>query len=204
METIRTSGSLPMKKAPIRLESRDDRLQGELLSAEVLAAAKGHDNIWLAFAWRVIDMTPEARDVFVNRIKAEKSAMTKGQTEAGVDEKTAKSRTATFGVQVSRLTGIAKAWNAGGSVEGLCDYMNQGFTDKSKHAKPEDMRAHASFIGIYEYAKILNGSGLGRKPDALVVKLAKFIKANTSTDADANDTALIAKLTELYKEFNKD
>ena len=83
MQAIAESGSLPMQKAPIKLESRDDRMAGNLLAAEVLAFAKGNVNSWRAFAIRVIGMTPEARAVFIKAIKAEQGAMTKASTEYG-------------------------------------------------------------------------------------------------------------------------
>ena len=69
MQAIAESGSVPMTKQPIKLESRDDRMAGNILAAEVLAFAKGNVNSWRAFAIRVIGMTPEARAVFIKAIK---------------------------------------------------------------------------------------------------------------------------------------
>jgi hypothetical protein len=205
MQFIAETGSRPMVKAPIRLESRDDRLTGTMLAAEVMAYAKGGRSQWRAFAIRIIDMTVEARTVFLNTIKADKASMTKAQKEAGFGEKFAKFNTNSLSVEVSKLQTIANAFNSGGSVEGWRDYVNQNLDDKSKHAQTDkEMLEHAGYDTLVAYARTFSQSKAGRKADTLAVKLAKFLKNNApSQDADATEQRLYETLVEISNKANE-
>ena len=182
MQTILESQSQPMKSAPIKLETRDDRMAGSLLAAEVIAYAMGEQSKWLAFGWKVVDLTVEARAVFINQVKASKGAMTKSQNEHGIDEKASKKRTASFAVQISQLSQVANAWNSGATLEGFAEYANSTINDKAKHVSAEHIRDHASWTLLVEYARTFSKSSAGRKPDDFQTKLAKFLKNNAPGD----------------------
>lgn len=204
MEQIRSSAAEPMRAAPIKLETRDDRMAGSILAAEVLAYAMGEQSKWNTFGWKVIDLTVEARAVFINQVKAAKGAMTKVQNEFGIDEKAAKKRTASFAVQVSQLQQVANAWNSGATIEGFAAYANGTISDKSKHVEPEHIRAHASWTLLVEYARTFSKSSAGRKADTFAVKLAKFLKNNAPDDDAAQaDITLYEQLVALSNEANK-
>lgn len=193
-----------MQKAPLRIESRDDRLAGTLLASEVLAYAKGNQSKWREFAMRIIGMTVEARAVFINAIKADKGAMTKAQNDAGFEEKYSKGNTKSFSVEVSKLQQIANAFNSGGTVEGWCEYTNGQQKDKGKHATPTAIREHGGYESLVAYARTFSQSKAGRKPDTLAVKLAKFLKNNTpDQDADATEQRLFERLVEISNEVNR-
>lgn len=196
LQTIAETGSKPMTKAPIRIESRDDRLAGEMLAAEVMAESKGRDNVWLAFAKRVTSMTVEARKVFINAIKSEKAAMTKAQSEHGFDAKFAKKQTGTFTTQSSRLQTIANAWNSGASVEGFREFMLAQGADKSITA--DAAWEHAGYTSIYAYAQTFSQSNAGRRPDPLLVKLGKFIDAQRKAGVADADLPLMDELVEFF------
>ena len=197
-QVIFETQSKPMTKQPVRIESFDDRMTGNMLANEVLAHAKVDQGRWLAFAWRCIDMTTEARAVFVNAIKAAKGEMTKAQNEAGIDEKASKKRTASFSTQVSMLTQVANAWNSGATLEGLTAYANAGFNDASKHAIVDHIRDHVSFTLLVEYARTYSQAKAGRKADTLLVKLGKFIEAQRKLEQNPDDAALMAELVAFY------
>lgn len=203
LQTIAETGSRPMTKAPLRIESRDDRMMASTLAAEVMAHAKGDANKWLNFAWRAIDMTVEARAAFLNIIKAEKAAMTKAQNEHGIDDKTSRKRTNSFAVQVSMLQQVANAWNSGATLEGLAQYINDGIKDSTKHAQVDHIRDHVGWVALVEYARTFSQSQAGRKPDTLMVKLAKFLKNNApNPDADASEQRLYEQLVEISNKVN--
>lgn len=205
MQVIAETGSRPMTKAPIRLESRDDRLTGTMLAAEVMAYAKGGRSKWREFAMRLIDMTVEARTVFLNTIRADKASMTKAQKEAGFGEKFAKVNTASLSVEVSKLQTIASALNSGATVEGWMEYINYHQADRSKHATtPDEVREHAGYDTLVAYARTFSQSKAGRKADTLAVKLAKFLKNNApSQDADATEQRLYETLVEISNKANE-
>lgn len=204
LQTIAETGSRPMTKAPLRVESRDDRLAGTMLAAEVMAYAKGGRSKWREFAMRLIDMTVEARAVFLSTIKADKAAMTKAQKEAGFEEKFTKVNTASLSVEVSKLQTIASAFNSGATVEGWMEYINHHQADRSKHARtPAEVREHAGYDTLVQYARTFSQSKAGRKADTLAVKLAKFLKNNApDQDADANEQALYEALVTISNKAN--
>ena len=204
MEQIRSSASEPMRSAPLKLETRDDRMAGSLLAAEVVAYAMQDNGKWREFAWKAVDLTVEARAVFINQVKASKGEMTKAQNEHGFDAKISQKRTASFAVQVSQLQQVANAWNSGATIEGFAAYVNGTISDKSKHVQPEHIRDHASWTLLVEYARTFSKSSAGRKADSFAVKLAKFLKNNApSDDAAQADVTLYEQLVALSNEANK-
>lgn len=206
MQAIAESGSVPMTKQPIKLESHDDWLAGNLLAAAVLAFAKGNVNSWRLFAIRVIGMTPEARAVFIKAIKAEQGAMTKAQTEYGFTGKGfAKGNTKSFGVEVSKLTTIANAFNSGATVAGWMEYVNKQQEDKSKHAKDEaDMLANAGYETLVSYTRTFSNSKAGRKADDWLTKFGKFLERNKPTEDDAKGAEFYEQAVKFYNGLNKD
>jgi len=200
METIMNTQSKPMSKAPIRMESADDRYIGSMLAAEVMAQVKGNSNVWRDFAMRLIGMTVEARTVFINAIKADKAAMTKAQTEAGFDAKYSKVNTNSLSVEVSKLTTIANALNSGATVSGWREFTGMQQSNKANAPKTDDeMVEHAGYETLVQYARTFSNSKAGRKADTLLVKLGKFIKANKpDADADATQQRLFEELVEFY------
>lgn len=201
MQVIADTGSLPMQKAPIKLESRDDRLAGTMLAAEAVALAKGNSNKWRELAIRIIGLTVEARAVFLNTIKAERGALTKGQTDAGFTGKGyAKGVTASFSVELSKLTTIASAFNGGASVTGWREYTNAQCEDKSKHVEDDDaMLAHAGYETLVAYARTFSQSKAGRKADDWLTKFGKFLERNKPTEDDAKGDKAYEEAVALYK-----
>lgn len=205
MQAIAKSGSLPMTKQPIKLESRDDRMAGNILAAEVLAFAKGNVSSWRAFAIRVIGMTPEARAVFIKAIKAEQGAMTKAQTEYGFTGKGfAKGNTKSFGVEVSKLTTIANAFNSGATVAGWREYVNRQQEDKSKHAKDDaEMLEHGGYDTLVSYARTFSNSKAGRKSDDWLTKFGKFLERNKPAEDDVKGAEFYEQAVKFYNGLNK-
>ena len=204
LDTIHATGSKPMQKTPLRIETRDDRMVGAMLAAEVMAEAKGGQSKWRGFALRLIDATVEARAVFMNQIKAEKGAMTKAQVDHGIDDKYSKATTASLSVEVSKLQTIAKAFNGPATVEGWMAHVNSMQRDTTKHCDTiEELRAHAGYETLVQYARTFSKSTAGRKADNLAVKLAKFLKNNApDQDADANDVSLFDALVVISNKVN--
>ena len=201
MVTILEAGAKPMVSAPLPINSHSDRAAATILAAEVMAAAKGEQNTWRRLAWRVIDVNTETREAFIKALKADKAAMSKGQTEAGIDKKIASARTASFGVRLSQMTTIAKAFNAGATVSGLLDHVNSTLPG-DKHARSEeDLREHLGFVVIYEYAKRFTGSAGSKVRKTWLENLGKWLEQNPAPEGDeAAEKARLAFVT-LYNTF---
>ena len=165
-----------------RIATTDDRLAGSMLAAEVVATAKNDSNIWRRFAITIIGMTAEARAAFLDAIKNEKSALTKAQTEFGIDKKSAQQRTASFGVQVSKLTTIAKAFNGAATVAGWREFVNLGLTADKTISDDDDMLAHGGYETLVQYARLFTKSAAGRTPDTWTVTFGKFLERNKPAD----------------------
>lgn len=206
MQAIAESGSVPMTKQPIKLESRDDRMAGNILAAEVMAFAKGHRNVWKGFALRIItDLTVEARAVFIKALKNEKATLTKAQTEHGFDAKFSKVNTASMTTEVSKLTTIANAFNSGASVAGWREFVNRQLNDESKHAKDDaEMLEHGGYDTLVAYSKLFSDSKAGRKADDWLTKFGKFLERNKPADDDAKGAEFYEKAVEFYNGLNKD
>ena len=185
MQQIAESGSTPMKAKPLPTMTQDDRIKGMTLANEAIALAKGNSNKWRALAITIIGLTVEARGVFLSTIKAERTALTKQQTEAGFTAKGyAKGVTASFSVELSKLATIASAFNGGASVSGWREYINKMQEDKTKHATDDaEVLEHAGYETLVSYARTFSQSSAGRKADDWVTKFGKFLERN-KPDAD--------------------
>lgn len=212
METIRTAGATPMRAAPIRLESRDDRLAGTMLAAEAVALAKGTSNKWHALACRIIGLTVEARAVFINALKAEKSALTKAQNEHGFDKKYSAGNTRSFSVELSKLSTIANAWNSGATVAGCVEFTNKQQADKAKHCPLVDNEGKAlsdeallqlmGYEAIVAYARTFSESKAGRKADTWAVKLGKWLTQNNPEESGTDaERAAYAAIVQVYNKL---
>ncbi len=198
LATIASTGSKPMQAAPIKLESHDDRMTGNMLANEVLAFAKGNSNKWHQFAVRIIGLTVEARAVFINAIKADKAAMTKAQTEHGFDKKFSKGTTQSFSVEVSKLTAIANAWNSGATHAGLIEFCNKQQSDKAKHAPADTELSAIGYESIVAYARTFSESKAGRKADTFIVKMGKLLERNKPDADDEIGQKQYAEFVKLY------
>lgn len=198
MEDIRASASEPMKAKPLPVNTQDDRLAGTLLATEVMAYAMGNRSRWMEFAKRAYTMTVEARAVVLNTLKAQKAAITKGQTEFGIDEKAAKSKTASMSTQVSEFAAVVNAFNSGADVAGWMAHVNATIKDSANHATTEqEMWDHAGYDSLLAYARTFSKSNAGRKKDTLLVKFGKFIEAQQKT-GEFSDDPLLAELVAFY------
>jgi hypothetical protein len=201
MAQIAAAGALPMQAKPLPINSHDDRATATIMAAEVMAAAKGEQNTWRGLAWRVIDVNTETREAFIKALKADKAAMSKGQTEAGIDKKIASARTASFGVRLSQMTTIAKAFNAGGTVAGLLDHVNSTLPGDKQARSEADLREHLGFVVIYEYAKRFTGSAGSKVRKTWLENLGKWLEQNPAPEGDDATEKVRAQFVTLYNTF---
>ena len=196
--TIMQSGSKPMQAKPLPINSHDDRAVATMLAAEVLAAAKGEQNTWRRLAWRVIDVNTETREAFIKALKADKVAMTKGQTEYGIDKKVASGRTSSFGVRLSQMTTIAKAFNAGATIAGLLDHVNSTLPSDKQARTEEELRENLGFVVVYEYAKRFTGSAGSKVRKTWLENLGKWLEQNPAPEGDDQAEHARAQFVALY------
>ncbi len=189
LQDIRESGAKPVggtKSENLnrdkRIATTDDRMAGMLLAQQVLAHEKTEANRWLLWSLALLDMTHEGREAFINAVKADRSAMTKGQTEFGIAEKQAKVNTRSFGVYVSDLSAIAKGINAGATLAGWMDYMNQMMPDGKRITDPNDLRTHGNWRMFAAYARQFLGTQSARPKDTFLTKMGKLLERNKPAD----------------------
>jgi hypothetical protein len=198
-QTIFETGSTPMQKAAINAAGRDSMLQVSLLVADVLAFNQSKDTTWHTFAWRAIDLPTDARAEFIKQIKAHVAEMRKNCLEAHPDDdaKGVKATVRSATVDVTRLTTIAHAFNAGATAEGLAEFFT-----KPGETIPDPR--NIGFRRLYDYAKTFSASKAGRKADPLLVKLEKWLKNNTpADDATAEDEAVYLAVSHLHQTLVK-
>jgi hypothetical protein len=209
LNQIAQAGATPMKAAPFRVGSFDDKMAGVLLAQEVLALVKTQATQWPELAGKLFDMTIEGRKHFDDTLKASLTAMKDGIAERhDADRKSVVAplvRSAT--VRVSQMRKIAEAITAGMDRETVARAWLSEKKSTSRDAYERDVKEtvanFAKYIGmdaIYETAKKFVGSDArGRKADTLLVKISKFIKANEPKDDTAPaDVATWRALVEWY------
>jgi hypothetical protein len=196
------NGKAAAAASATRIATLDDKMAGSMLANEVLAYAKGEQNTWMSFAKRIIGFNAEARAAFIAAMKNDKSAMTKTQTTFGVAAKVAKKNTSSFGVSVSRLSTIAKAFNVAATVTGWREFVNKSLPTDKHCTTDADMLEHGSFTTLYEYAKGFTGGRAGRTADTWTVKLNKWLESNPVTDENGTDLEVVA-YSRIVAEYNK-
>lgn len=178
-----------------RIATLDDKMAGSMLANEIMASAKTEPNIWRSYAIRIMNLTAEARTALLNALKAEKSAMTKGQTALEYDEKLAKKRTNSATTRVSEMQAFANAWNSGASASGMLEYINKTTPDALKAKSEDEVMAHAGYTIMLEYARTFSKSKAGRPSKTWREKLVKFLEDNTCDEGpDAKLYAAVVKL----------
>lgn len=180
-----------------RIATLDDKMTGTMLANEIMASAKLEPNIWREYAIRIMNMTAEARTALINALKAEKGAITKGQTSLDYDEKLAKKRTNSATTRVSEMQSFANAWNSGASVTGLMEYINKTSPAPLRVKDETEVLAHVGYTIMLEYARTFSSSKAGRPRKAWLDKVVKFLDTNAPDEDNAADQKLYAELTKL-------
>jgi hypothetical protein len=208
LNQIAQAGATPMKAAPFRVGSFDDKMAGVLLAQEVLALVKTQATQWPELAGKLFDMTIEGRKHFDDTLKASLTAMKETvKVDHDADKHVAGAVVRSSTVRVSQMRKIAEACTAGMDRETVARAWLSEKKSTSRDAYERDVKetvAHfAKYIGmdaIYETAKKFVGSDArGRKADTLLVKISKFIKANEpKDDTTPADAATWKDLVEWY------
>lgn len=202
--TIERTQSLPMTKKPTPPAGTDARMLAAVLVAEVVAFIKATDNKWHTFAWRLIDGTTDFRAEFVKGLDAQRDAII---TECAEFHKWDKATTAkkmqSIKVEFSRLTTIARAFNAGFTLRELLKATtvandgNMPESDATVHALARDLGVRT----VYEACAGFLKSDAGRTPDSVKEAARKWAKARMDKIAtmSAKDTANITKLVQFIE-----
>ena len=183
-----------------RIATLDDKMVGSTLASEVMASAKMEANVWRTYATRIMNITAEARVAFLNAIKADKGAITKGQTEFGIDDKLAKKRTNSATTRVSEMQAFANAWNSGATVNGLMVYVNESMPDGKRANSEDEVLAHCGYAVMLEYARTFSKSKAGRPSKTWIQKMVKFLDDNPVDEGP--DAKLYATIIKLVNEAN--
>ena len=183
-----------------RIATLDDKMVGTTLASEIMAAAKMEANIWRTFAIRIMNVTAEARTAMLNAIKGDKGAMTKGQTEFGIDDKLAKKRTNSATTRVSEMQAFANAWNSGATVNGLVVYVNESMPAGKGANSEDEVLAHCGYAVMLEYARTFSKSKAGRPSKTWIQKMVKFLEDKPVDEGP--DAKLYATIVKLVNEAN--
>jgi len=213
MSKIQRTKSAPITRddgSAKRVATRDDRTVGVLLAQEVIALEMSQGNEWPRVANKLFDQTIEARDQFVKTLRewlADRRKQVIGVHD--FDKKRAGKIVASSTVRVSQLAKIAEAITAGMDRETVVrsmmnrkNYVSDAEMeqDVEQTAKVDHFPQAVGVAAMYNVAQQFVGSDArGRKPDTLLVKISKFIKANEpKEDTDPADAATWKDLVEWY------
>lgn len=182
-----------------RIATRDDTMAGMMLATEIMGTAMAQGNMWRNFAMRCIALTHEAREAFLNAIKKEKAALTKGQVEFGIGKKIAQQRTNSFATQISELRTIALAWNEGATITGWREYVNTTVPEDKRINTDEEIVAHGGYRTLVEYARTVAGKKKpGRPAKSWLDKVAKFLDDNVPDGEDLAAQSVYQQMVAVY------
>lgn len=198
---IAREGATPMRAEPIALVAREDILEATALVAEVMAYAKGIDgNKWSVFANRIANMQPGGRASFLKQMKEDKGDFRKALLADGIDETRVKAMMSSFGVQLSRLESVARAFNAGATIEGLIQYRTGGVDNTD--ATAENPAAIPWYVW-FAYAGLFGKGKAGRPVDPWLVKMGKALEKCPPDADNEGECAQYAQFIALYNNMVK-
>src|SRR5574343_33721 len=208
LETIRTMATGPVtgtKAAALdhaqRIATLDDKMVGSTMANEVLATIQSHHGtVWKNYAVRLMSMTAEAREAFIealrNQVKGWKTANT---LDGSVDKKIAAKRVNTAVQYATKLANIATAWDNGATIDGLLGYATQPGYERPTIDE-------VGFTIVCEYADTMRKkSNKGRPSHDLLTKFGKWLdSAEAKSDLDATiRTELVATYNAMVERFEK-
>jgi len=211
LETIRQAAPADVKNnkhealdQAKRIATRDDTLAGMTLALEIIGTAMAQGNQWRNFALRCINLTHEARIAFLAAIKKEKAAMTKTQVDFGIGKKVAQQRTNSFATQISELNTIAKAWNAGATITGWREFVNNTLPGDKTIGTDAEIVEFGGYRTLVEYARAVVGKTKpGRPNKTWLEKVGKFLDENVPNEDDTAGTTLYQQLVTMFNNANK-
>jgi hypothetical protein len=194
--------ALPMVKEFIPAAGRDAMMAASALAAEVLAHASVSGNAWGAYAWRVIDMTTDAREHFLKLLsKQHKDEKENFVRESGRDVKDkdamklAGKVVASNTTQLSNLRTIATACDMPAwSEDGLYRFVGELKGMSPDMVEQDDIK----FNHLFLYARQVKGSAGSRTKDAWMTKLSKWLEKNRPAEDDEEGQAGFIAIVETY------
>lgn len=177
----------PIKAEPLPEMNFTDSMSGMLLANEVLGTLKTQAGSWQSFAIRLIKMNIESRASFMKSLREGLNEMKKANTlDGGIDAKLAAKRVNSATVVCSMLNTIAKAFNAGATIEGLCEYSGASVT----------MWEAVGYTIMTEYSRAFlkanaSGDSRGRKITSFLTKLQKWVEAHKAEAINDEDAAVV-------------
>ncbi len=191
LQNIAETGARPMQKAPLPVNSHDDRTTGKLMAQEVIGLMIAQHAGWKDHCHRLFTMTIEGRKVLMQALADWRKACVEGTAELhGMDDKAAKKLVNSSATRLSQFNTICKALNGGMTYDTLREEWNCN--------DPQELSIEA----VYKTAKEFAGADArGRKADTLLVKLGKWIAVQEKGAADftAEDRKI---MDDMIKVFN--
>lgn len=208
-QEILETGAKPLTKATIPAQPMDSRMRAAVLVSSVMAHVVQDSSFWHRAAVQLIQGETDFRAAFVKTMSEQLKDVKRRNAEAfgTVDKdgkpdptkgetKLAGSRVQSATVQVSKLTTIAKAFNAGATLEGLLTH----FAEQHKVPVKQVTLDAIGYEPIVEYARKFSEAKAGRKPDAWLVKFGKWLDSagKVGDDASAEEQAQYAKAVAFF------
>lgn len=183
MQQFAELGATPVPKV-MELRSAAPGRNGAFWAQQAIALCMGQATQWTQLAHELWNFTTEEREAAIKawrdwktaKIKARKSGE---EQSPKMDDKAFNRIMATATQRISNMSTIAKALDSG---------MTKGATAQYFSINIEDVPA-LGIDSLLEVARTFSKSTVGRKPDAFMVKLGKFMEQakKNLTDADMDD-----------------
>lgn len=176
MQAIANGGAVAITKAPEQ-PAQDAKAWSKDFTYRVFSLADQQRISWLALAQEVDQHPIDHRSTMLDDLKAmqeKRRAAVALMSDDAPTLKAEKAKLASASVRISQLTGITKAFNAGGSIKACAETLGK------------DVKA-VTFDDLYHYAKGIKGSEARRPADPFKVALTKFLESRAdklATDVD--------------------
>jgi hypothetical protein len=182
----------PMKAEPIRKVGLDANMAVTVLVGEVMAHLRTTHQPWRNFALRVIALTTDGREAFMKQCKSQLKEMKENNIIGNQDKKQAAKAVASATVELSRLNSLARAFNKGATIEGLCQ-----FTANSLGVAMVIID-DVSWFKMWQYAATFSTGKAGRPSKPWLVKLGDWLEDNPAPTDDEQQLAAYNAMLALY------
>ena len=191
LQNIAESGAQPMTKVVALRTGNPDKTSGMMWAQTAIALCMGQQSPWSKLAFELFSLNIEQREAAIKAWRSWKSEKTKAFKNG--EEQTPRMDAKTFGkvlntatTRLSHMTKISEAITSGMDIEAVAHHF---------HIKEQDV-AGLSVDMLYEVAQKFAGTKAGRKPDAFLVKLGKFLEAASKAGIPDSDLDHYNKVVE--------
>ena len=212
LQEIAESGARPITKEEPKAAGTDARATATTLAADIMSLAMQGNGQWKRLACRIIVGTTDMRVALLAALEQHMKAAREQVALAvarNVDKdgkpdllksegKSVSQQMNSAYVNVSHMRKITRAFNAGGTVDGLLDYCRTE-RPRSTYSTLDDV----TYELMRGYADLFKDGQASRTPDPWLTKLSKWVEKNPAPEGDEKAAAAVKAITALIADLSK-